>query len=299
MPLRRYPYVHVDVFTRQPFGGNQLAVFTDARGLLDAAMQRIAQELNFSETAFVFPPEDPQAHARVRIFTPGMELPFAGHPVVGTAYVLGLERSAVELSLELAVGTLKVEVDLGDGRLGRARMEQPLPTFWTADASADELAAMIGLPADDLAGEWPAEFGSAGVPFLYVPVRSLDGLRRAKPEVNALRPFFSGEAHPAVYAFTLETQSPQAAAHARLFSLLLGSDIREDPATGGASGPFGAYLVRHGIRPPGSLLLEQGYEMGRPSLIEVDVEVSGGDVSRVQAGGGVVVIAQGHLLIDD
>jgi trans-2,3-dihydro-3-hydroxyanthranilate isomerase len=157
---------------------------------------------------------------------------------------------------------------------------------------------MLGLAPDDVADDAPAEFGSAGVPFLYVPLRTLDAVGRARADAVAISRFFAGRHHPAVYLFTLETESTEAAAHARMFSLALGNDVREDPATGGASGPFGAYLVRHGLRPPGKLLLEQGYEMGRPSQIVVEIQVQAGVVSQVTVGGGVVMMAEGHLLVE-
>src|SRR5215207_8581705 len=137
-----YRLIHVDVFTRTRFGGNQLAVFPEAEGLSDDEMQAIAREMNFSETTFVLPPTDPSADAKVRIFTPGRELPFAGHPVVGTAFVLARERGKSDLRLELKIGTLGVTADAGDGTAGGAEMEQPLPTF--APASNDDPAVLAG-----------------------------------------------------------------------------------------------------------------------------------------------------------
>ena len=294
---RRYRFVLVDVFTRRRFGGNQLGVFTDARGLSDDEMQAITRELNHSETTFVLPAEDPAADARVRIFTPGRELPFAGHPTVGTGFVLGAERGKRQLTLQLGIGPLTVSVAPGDGRAGSAWMEQPLPRFRPAEADAAALAALVGLEPEDVATDVPAEYGSAGVEFLYLPLRSLEAVRRARGEAAALTRFFGDSDHPAVYLFTTETESPEAATHARMFSLTLGSDVREDPATGGASGPFGAYLVRHGVAQPGRLLLEQGYEMGRPSQIEVEIESAEGAVSRVRVGGGVVRIAAGEFVL--
>ncbi len=130
--MRRYQFVQVDVFTRRPFGGNQLAVFVEAEGLSDVEMQAIAQEMNYSESTFVLAPREPGADARVRIFTPGRELPFAGHPVVGTGFVLAAERQRQKLALELAIGVLGVTAHPADGRAGSAWMEQPLPTFLDA-----------------------------------------------------------------------------------------------------------------------------------------------------------------------
>ena len=290
-----YRLVHVDVFTSAPFGGNQLAVFPEAEGLSDARMLAIAREMNFSESTFVLPPSDPTATARVRIFTPGRELPFAGHPVVGTAFVLARERGVRDLRFELGIGTLGVEADPGDGRLGSAIMEQPAPTFEPVDADGATLAGLLGLAADDLASETPSEYGSSGNPFLYVRVRSLDAVRRARPDAGAMARFFAGHHHPAVYAFSTETEAPEAAAHARMFSMALGGDVREDPATGSAAGPAGGYLLRHGLARPGLLLLEQGYEMLRPSQIAVEIEARGDVVTRVRVGGGVALVAEGTL----
>jgi trans-2,3-dihydro-3-hydroxyanthranilate isomerase len=294
---RTYRFVHVDVFTRQLFGGNQLAVFTEANGLSVSEMQAIAREMNLSESTFVLPPQDLRADARVRVFTPARELPFAGHPVVGTGYVLGLERGKREVALQLEVGTLTVNIERGDGRVGGARMEQPLPRFRPMEADRSVLASLVGLAADDLATEWPAEYGSAGVEFLYLPLRSLDALRRAVADAEAMRRFFAESDHASVYLFTVETESPEAAAHTRMFTLALGGRVWEDPATGSAAGPLGGYLVRHGLCEPGALLIEQGQELQRPSQIEVEVEARNGEISGVRVGGGVIRVAEGELFV--
>jgi trans-2,3-dihydro-3-hydroxyanthranilate isomerase len=295
--MRQYELVHVDVFTRTRFGGNQLAVLPKAEGLSDDAMQAIAREMNFSETTFVLPPTDPSADAQVRIFTPGRELPFAGHPVVGTGFVLARERGKRDLRLEVKIGTLGVQADPGDGTLGGAEMEQPVPTFEPApNADPATLAGLLGLEAADLAAETPAEIGSSGNPFLYIRLRSLDAVRRARGMPDALDAYFAGHHHAAVYLFSTETEAPEAAAHGRMFSLALGANVREDPATGSASGPAGGYLLRHGLVGPGRLLLEQGYEMLRPSQIEVELTVENGALSGVKVGGGVVLVAEGTLL---
>jgi len=295
--MRRYELVQVDVFTRVRFGGNQLAVLPRAEGLSDDEMQAIAREMNFSETTFVLPPTDPTADARVRIFTPGRELPFAGHPVVGTGFVLARERQQRSLRLEVKIGTLGVEADPGDGAVGSAEMEQPVPTFEAApNADPAVLAGLLGLDASDVVAETPAEVGSAGNPFLYVRLRSLDAVRRARGVPDAFEAYFAGHGYAAVYLFTTETVDPQATAHARMFSLALGSSVREDPATGSASGPAAGYLARHGLAGPGRMLLEQGFEMLRPSLIDVTLEVAGDAVTAVKVGGGVVLVAEGTLL---
>ncbi|MCC6177538.1 MAG: PhzF family phenazine biosynthesis protein [Chloroflexi bacterium] len=294
---RRYPLVHVDVFTRVRFGGNQLAVFLEADGLSGAEMQAIAREMNFSESTFVVQPSDPSADARVRIFTPGRELPFAGHPIVGTGFVLARACRKRSLRLEVQIGTLGVEAAPGDGTIGRAEMEQPVPTFEPVDAPPAVLAGLLGLDADALAAETLPETGSAGNPFVYLRLRSLDAVRRARPDAERFATFFAGHPHPALYFFSTETESPEAAAHARMFSLALGASLREDPATGSAAGPAGSYLLRHGLAEPGRLILEQGYEMLRPSQLEVTLTVEDGEVRRVTVGGGVVLVSEGSLLV--
>lgn len=293
--MQTYRFVQVDVFTRQAFGGNQLAVFPEAEQLSDVQMQAIAREMNYSESTFILPAANTAAAARVRIFTPARELPFAGHPVVGTGWVMGVERGRSRLALHLNSGTLNVTIEPGDGWRGAAWMEQPLPRFRPVDADRTALAQLVGLSVDDLDPNLPAELGSAGVEFLYLPLRSLDAVRRAQADASALLRFFGGHDHPAVYLFSLEAEAPTAAAHARMLSLLLGREVREDPATGSAAGPLGVYLVRHGVREPGRLLVEQGYELQRPSQVEVAIDAEDGRVTRVRVGGGVVKVAEGQL----
>jgi len=296
--MGQYQVTLVDVFTETRFGGNQLAVFHDGQGLADDQMQAIAREMNFSETTFILPPSDPTADARVRIFTPGRELPFAGHPVVGTSFVLARQRGKTDLRLELGIGTLGVEADAGDGTIGSATMEQPVPTFEPApNGDPAVLAGLLGLEAADVAAETPAEIGSAGNPFLYVRLRSLEAVRRARGIAEAMDRYFAGHHHAAIYLFSTETESPRAAAHARMFSLALGASVREDPATGSAAGPAGGYLLRHGLVEPGLLVLEQGYEMLRPSQIQVGLTVTDGALSRVTVGGGVVYVGEGTILV--
>lgn len=295
--MQPYQFGLVDVFTETRFGGNQLAVFLDAVGLTDEQMQAIAREMNLSETTLVLPATDPSADARVRIFTPGRELPFAGHPVVGTSFVLARQRGKTDLRLELGIGTIGVQANAGDGFVGGATMEQPIPTFEPApNADPGVLAGLLGLDASDVVGEMPAEIGSAGNPFLYVRLRSLDAVRRARGVAEAMDRYFAGHHHAAIYLFCMETETPKATAHARMFSLALGTSVREDPATGSAAGPAGGYLLRHGLAEPGTLILEQGYEMLRPSQIEVGLMMTDGMLIRVTVGGGVVYVGEGTLL---
>src|SRR5262249_30754463 len=185
-PMRRYRFIQLDVFTAAPFGGNQLAVFPEASGLSDAEMQAIARQMNFAESTFVLPAADPKALRRVRIFTPATELPFAGHPVVGTTFALAYEGSVREgdespIFIELGVGTLSVDVLFEDLRLSFVWMHQPAPSYlpWQGDPAV--FAAALRLAPHDIAADLPVEIGSSGLPFVYIPLRSLDALGRAQP----------------------------------------------------------------------------------------------------------------------
>jgi trans-2,3-dihydro-3-hydroxyanthranilate isomerase len=308
-------FVQVDVFAEQPFGGNQLAVFFDAAALTAEQRQTIAAEMNYAESTFVEPPTVLDADARVRIHTPARELPFAGHPTLGTAYALarawaaptgqplarhsvGSARpAAATLRLELGVGVLQVDVEPCGPRAAFAWMEQPLPRFEPAPTAG--LGALVGLSDDEVTVPGlPAEYGSAGILFLLLPMRSLDAVRRARPDAAAMAAQLGGRDHPAVLVFTRETESPEATVHARMFAPLMG--ITEDAATGSAAGPLGAYLVRHGAVPVQSrtrVVVEQGLEMGRPSRLTVEVTVDEGAVRGVRVGGGVVLVAEGTLYI--
>lgn len=294
--MRRYAYVHVDVFTSARFGGNQLAVFTDARGLSGEEMQSIAGEMNFAESTFVLPPEDPANTARVRIFTTVVELPFAGHPMVGTAWVLARRSGAAEVRLELGVGLIDVVVDAADGVTGGATMRQPLPDFQPATLDEAGVAALVGLDRADLADFAPIEVGSAGTPFLLVPVRSREAVDAARGTVELGKAFADAPFH-GVYLFALGGDGASAVAYARMFHPAPGGVPQEDPATGSAAGPLGAYLVRHRIAPAGALLFEQGYALGRPSQLYVTVETAGERIARVDVGGGVVLVAEGEMVV--
>ena len=306
MSQRRYRFVQLDVFTDHVFGGNQLAVFPQADGLADAEMQAIAREMNYSETTFVLPAADPSALCRVRIFTPAAELPIAGHPVVGTAIALAHEGRIVpgadaraRVSFQLGVGTLPVDVTFAEGRPRFAWMSQPIPSFEPWRGDSDALAAALGLARNDLDEQkFPLERGSVGVPFAYIPIRSLEAIRRASPGPNLTQGLTAADCE-GVYLFTM-LASGDTTAHVRMFALALG--IVEDAATGSAAGPFGAYLRRHGHIAPGPdgaahARLEQGIEMGRPSRWEVEVVGTRDAIQAVRVGGQAVLVAEGELLL--
>jgi trans-2,3-dihydro-3-hydroxyanthranilate isomerase len=300
---RRIRFVQYDVFTSVPFGGNQLAVFTDASALSGAEMQTIAREMNYSESTFILPATDPKAAWRVRIFTPGTELPFAGHPVVGTTFALAAEgmlpANETPAYLQLGVGTLPVDLLYEEQRLSFVWMHQPVPEFSPWQGDRPRLAAALGLSEDDLLVDLPIERASLGVVHMYVPVRSLDAVSRAHPTADLVDAV--GKAEPlGVNVFTLERPASGNDIHVRMFAPSMG--ITEDPATGSAAGPLGVYLLRHGhIHPDetgvAQVRVEQGVEMGRPSLLSVAIAGTPESVQEVRVGGEAVLVAEGHLLL--
>jgi trans-2,3-dihydro-3-hydroxyanthranilate isomerase len=303
--MRRLRYHLVDVFTDRAFGGNPLAVVTNGRGVSDETMQSVAKEFNLSETTFVLPPDDPRHDWRVRIFTPSSELPMAGHPTVGTAFVLAREhlipRRGRETSVvfEEGVGPVPVCVEFEDGEPSFAEMSQPLPEFGPRLGEAGAVAAMLSLNTEDLDERLPLEVVSCGVPFLYVPLRSLDAARRARPRADLMEQA-AGRfgVPPEVFVFTRETESATASVHGRMFAPAIG--ITEDPATGAASGPLGCYLVRYGLvecDPAAEIVSEQGIEMGRPSYVRIRIERRGEEITAVRVGGQCHFMGEGFIEI--
>lgn len=305
--MRKYRFLQYDVFTSVPFGGNQLAVFPEAGGLSADEMQAIAREMNYSESTFVLPAADTKALRRVRIFTPAAELPMAGHPVVGTTFALAAEGiiPAAEPSpihLQLGVGTLPVDLLFEGERVCFVWMHQPVPAFeaWPGDRA--ELAAALGLAPDDLEPGLPIERGSAGVPFLYIPIRSLDALGRAKPNPVLATLLGSQERHLGAYLFTLDGVPAGVTVRSRMFAPEV--SIAEDAATGSAAGPLGVYLLRHGRMTPDEhdetrLRIDQGVEMGRPSALHVATNGPADAVRDVRVGGEAVLMARGELLLPE
>ena len=306
MPARRF--VQVDVFTDTPFSGNPLAVILDGQGLTGEQMQAIAREMNLSETTFVLPPTDPAAHAKVRIFTPQLELPFAGHPVLGTSYVLVTEGvipshgDRFEIRLELGIGVLPVEIDCPAGVVRQITMTQRAPQFLAILPSADvgQLARGLGLDPQDILGTGlPAQLVSTGLPQLMVPVQSLAAVQAIALELGPLHTICQRYDTHSIYAFTRETVTPDADVHSRLFAPLAG--VFEDPATGSASGALGAYLVHYrvvgGEMPVVHLENEQGYELGRPSRIMIEVSREDSTISQVRVGGCVVKVIDGTVYV--
>lgn len=306
----RYAYVTADVFTDARFGGNPLAVLPDARGLTTEQMLAITREFNYSESTFVLPPEDPAHTCRVRIFTPGGEVPFAGHPTVGTAHVLTatgrvqLTGEETRLVLGEGVGPVPVTVRATDGVPTFAQLSVArLPTEEAPAASPDEIAAVLGLDPDDLlGGDHAPRVGSCGLPFLLVPVRSGDAVRRARVRPDLWERALAGTTGSEMMVFA-QGGTPDAdpslrsgqAIHARVF--VPGLNVPEDPATGSANAALGGYLAARTPRDGATLrwTVAQGIEMGRPSRLEVEVDKQGGAVTAVRVGGRSVLVCEGTI----
>ncbi len=297
---RSYRFVQVDVFTNQIFGGNPLAVFLDARGLSDNEMQSIANEMNLSETTFVLPAEDANHAAKVRIFTTSYELPFAGHPTVGTAWVLGDQRmlpaGSTRMVLELGVGPIAVRAEQTDqGEF--VWMDQGPASFGDVFEDRDAIAHALGLETEDLLPDAPVQQASTGSPFLYVPLRGKKAVDRVSPRLDAYRDCIARAGQGVRSAFMFAPDPGKNGAYCRMIGVGRGM-LREDPATGSANGPLGAYLVKYGLaRGEGivEILSEQGTAMGRQSSIHLRVEAHDGQPGRVEVGGQVVPVFEGEL----
>lgn len=303
---RSLSFYQADVFTEDPFSGNPVAVFPDAQGLTDYQLQQIAREMNLSETVFVLPPNDGAAVVRLRIFTPTQELPFAGHPVLGTFFVLaqlGLIAAAdgvTRVMLECNIGLFPVELHALEGQVTKVVMTQPKPEFLgPVDAMEDvyKIAGALGLPKHVITDmKWPIEVVSTGLPVLIVPVRTLTAVRSIEPDASAITDLCIRFGVNGLMAFTTVTVEPSATVHARMFAPSIG--ILEDPATGSASGALGAYLVQNGVvdvAPTIDIVVEQGYEIERPSQILVRVESDDDMIQTVKVGGQCVMVVEGTL----
>ena len=299
---RAYPFVKVDVFTTVAFEGNPLAVFTDAVGLDTATMQAVARELNLSETTFVFPPDDPHHAAKVRIFTPRSELPFAGHPTVGTAYVLHGDSPATALVLEEGVGPVPVRVARADDGTVQFWLTTPQITFGErVDPKA--VAGALGLKPNDLLVDVQPEVASSGPTFLFVALKNREAVDRIEQlDYRALRAAIPN-APTEVFVFARLEQSDDAsgdtyAVYSRMFAPEIG--IAEDPATGSATGPLAALMIRRGLLPLENglrMISEQGTKVGRRSLLHVLVHIDGSGDPVIEIGGSVVPIATGEMTL--
>lgn len=301
--VRAYRFVQVDVFTDRVLGGNPLAVFFDAHDLDAATMQAIAREMNLSESVFLLPPTRPNYAARLRMFTPAREVPFAGHPTIGTVWVLAahglLPPDKRELLLEEPIGPVPIRLE------GTLRN----PSFvWLTDRPAafgapfdnrDGFARALHLTADDLLPDAPIVVGSTGNPKLYIPLRDRAAVDRAHLDVPALLPLFRHNPRQPVYLFALDPDPAAGRVYARMFAPHI-SGVPEDPATGSAVGALAVYLVRHGLvhdAPQLTIVCEQGTKMGRQSFLHIRLASGDGDTRTIEVGGSTVPVMEGTLTL--
>jgi trans-2,3-dihydro-3-hydroxyanthranilate isomerase len=299
MPMNFYI---LDVFAPKIFAGNQLAVFPNAADIPKNRFSQLAREMNYSETTFVLPPKSSEANAAVRIFTPNTELPFAGHPTLGTAFLLAA-TGAVKLSkeqtmvLELKAGLVRVSVELKDSQRGKAIMEQPVPQSRGTFSDLSTIASSICLSPEDIAPYSPEIFANA-VSFFIVPIKSMRALERARPNGAILETLLTKLNVEGLICFSTETVEAGSQAHVRAFFPGLG--INEDPATGSAQGPLTAYLFKNNLLKKGAkyrVATEQGYQIGRPSKLVTTFEVSDNLITSIKVGGDVLLMAKGEFLI--
>jgi trans-2,3-dihydro-3-hydroxyanthranilate isomerase len=306
--LRRYQFIQADVFTEVIFGGNPVAVFPDAEGLSDDEMQKIAREMNLSETTFVLPASDKRADVRVRFFTPAAELPFAGHPTIGTHVVLAslgryeITGPVTRIFQQVGVGTLPVDlITDGNGKTDRAVMTMSDARHGGIYKNKKKLAKALGLAEADIHPDLPAQVYSTGLPGLIIPIASLDAIQRITLDLALFNEICKSLGVTGAEVFTLETLDKAHHVHVRNFDPLVG--VMEDPATGSMAGALGAYLLAKECFPyerefsTNHFVMEQGFEIARPSLIEVEVDIREERVKEVRVGGQVVIVAQGELML--
>jgi trans-2,3-dihydro-3-hydroxyanthranilate isomerase len=302
----RYRFVTLDVFTDRAFGGNPLAVLPDARGLSERQMQRVAREFNYSETAFVLPPADSANTRRVRIFTPAAELPFAGHPTVGTAFALaelgelGERAERIEVVFEEQAGRVPVPVELDDGRPQRATLTAPARPRRGAGVDPAQVAAALALAPGDIAAAPHAPcVAGAPVPFVFAALTNAGALARVRLRGEAAEALLAARGAVGVFAYAQASPRDLADFRARMFAP--GHGIAEDPATGAAAAAFAGL---HALLDPApsatrAFTIAQGVEMGRPSLIEAAADKSGGEVTAIRVGGRCVMVSSGEIEVPE
>ena len=299
----RYRFHTLDVFTETRFGGNPLAVVLDAEGIDDESMQKVTREFNLSETVFVLKPDSSQHTAKLRIFTPARELPFAGHPTVGTACLLAGLKSAGKpgkqtLALEEKIGLIKAEVVVGSGESAEAEfVAAKLPEAIVKAPPVERLAEALSLEPKDIGFEGHApRCYSAGNAHTFVPVASLDPIRRIKPNMQRWSEVFDVKTG-APYIYCRQTERQGSSFHARMMAPNWG--IAEDPATGAAAAAFAGVVMEHDKPADGAhaFVIEQGFEMGRPSIIRLGIEVKGVKLAQVRVGGHAVRVSEGTIEI--
>jgi trans-2,3-dihydro-3-hydroxyanthranilate isomerase len=304
-PARAYRYDQWDVFTEERLTGNQLAVFVEPQGLTTTLMQRIAREMAFSETTFIFPPDDVGVDYRVRIFGPNRELPFAGHPTIGTAFALAragsISPGTEQVVFSEGIGPVIVELEWNGDDLRFAWMHDLAPTFGKTLQDVNGMAVALGVkPSEIKSTLLPLQEVSGGASFIFVPLTSRAAVDRATLNTTAISMVLEKEGLPkqSVFMFSTESADDGATAYGRK----LGLDGREDPATGSAAGPLGCYLVRYGVargKETDRILIRQGVQMGRPSWLHVQLGLSGNEITEVRIGGSSVFVGDGTVMLPD
>lgn len=286
----------VDVFAENKYEGNQLAVVRGGAGFSDDLMQKLAKEMNYSETTFIISEKEENGGYAVRIFTPGEELPFAGHPTLGTAYIIQreiLRKPLKQIKLNLKAGQIPVDFFYRNEEPDLLWMTQLPPTFHEK-FDAETLSQVLSLDKSDIDERFPIQIVSTGTPFILAPLKTLQAVKKARLQQQKYFDFIANLPAKAIFFFAPETYHPQNHLNARLFADYFG--VPEDPATGSACGCLAGYLAKYRYRgkPQIDMRVEQGYEIGRPSLLLLKAEDRGDNI-RVRVGGRVIPVAQGHL----
>ncbi len=301
----RHSYFTVDVFTDRAFGGNPLAVLPDARGLSEDQMQAIAREFNFAETSFVLPAADPAHTARLRIFTPAREIPFAGHPTLGTAHVLAssgrirLAGETTRIVLEEEAGPVPVTLRARGGKPVFAQLVAARPPEFGPFPPVERILPALSLKAEDLREEEPPGAASCGLPFLFLPLRDRSALARARIRRWEWTEAFESAWSSMIFLYCREPEQPGSDLRARMFAPDAG--VPEDPATGSAGAALAGLLASRETRPAGSFrwVVEQGFEMGRPSILTLEAEKRDGRVVETRVGGSSVLVCEGVMEIPE
>lgn len=304
---RSLHFYKADVFTDLPFGGNPVAVFPNSEDLTNQEFQQIAREMNLSETVFVVPPSQKDAVAKLRIFTPTQEIPFAGHPVLGTFYILGklnhfpLQEPITRIQYECNIGVFPLELYVLKGEIDRIVMSQPSPQFLgLVEDLGDifDIARALGISKSVITdSKFPIEVVSTGLPVVIVPVRTLTAVKSICADHAAVTELCGRFGANGIMAYSTMTVEDWSTVHTRMFAAPIG--IGEDPATGSASGAIGAYLVKNGVvevAPTTEIIAEQGYEIDRPSRILIQVFSDDDMIKAVKVGGQVVMVAEGKMI---